>query len=77
MLIGDEVAVVAIYAVVGDAVVDSGGAAAVVVHVALGGPAEPLGTVEARDFAGAVRVIQFDGSEVNCLTVVRSIVVCR
>jgi hypothetical protein len=48
VLTGDEIAVV------GHAIVDSGGAAAVVVHMAVGGPAELLGTVDARDVAAAV-----------------------
>jgi hypothetical protein len=35
VLTGDEIAVVAVYPIVGYAIVDSGGADAVVVHVAL------------------------------------------
>jgi hypothetical protein len=46
-----DVAIVAVYPIVGH---DGGGAAAVVVHEALRGPAEFLGTAEARDVTAAV-----------------------
>jgi hypothetical protein len=59
VLAGDKVAVVAIYAVVGHAIVDGAGAAATVMHVALGRPAELLGFVEARDAAAAtIQIVQ-------------------
>ena len=45
----DVVAIVAVYAVISDAVVDGCGAAgSIVVHVTLRGPAELLGAIEAR-----------------------------
>jgi hypothetical protein len=53
------------------AMFDGGGTAAVVVHVALGGPAELLGAVEARDISPAVQIVQLGGGKVNCLTVTR------
>ena len=62
MMTGNKVAVVAVYAVIGDAVVNSCGAAAgVVVHVALGGPTELLGAVETGNVTRAVQVVQFGG----------------
>ena len=73
---GDKVAVVTVYAIIGDAIVNSCGAATgVVVHVALRGPKELLGAIETRDVTRAVRVIQFGGCEVDCLSVARGVVV--
>ena len=72
----DEVAEVAVYAVIGDAIIDGCGAATgVIVHVALGGPPELLRAVEARNVARAVQVVQFDGCGVDCLSVARGIVI--
>lgn len=68
VLTGDEIAVVAVHAVVGHDIVDGGETAAVVVHVTIGGPLELLGTVEARDIAAATPQYEsFEGGEVNCL----------
>ena len=54
---GDETPVIAIYAVIGDAVVDGCEAtASVIVHVALRGPTELLGAVDAKNVAPAVQV---------------------
>ena len=68
---GDKVTVVAVHSVIGDAVVDGcgerGAVTGVVVHVALRGPAEFLGAVEARNVAPAVQVVQFGGCEVDSL----------
>ena len=58
----DEVAIVAIYADIGDAVVNGCRAVAgVIVHVALRGPAELLGAVEMGNVTHAVQVVQFGG----------------
>ena len=74
VLTRDKVPVVAINAIVSHAVV--GGAAAAVVHVTLGRPAEILRTVEARDVAAAaVQVAQLGSGQVNVLAVTRGAVV--
>jgi hypothetical protein len=49
---------------------DGNGAAAIVVHVALGELVELLGTVKARNVAPTVWVVQLSGSKVDCLLVV-------
>ena len=73
---GDEVTIVAVYAVIGDAVVNRcGPAAGVVVHVAFRGPAELLGAIETRNVTRAIQVIQFGGCEVDGLSVARGVVV--
>ncbi|KAH9031232.1 hypothetical protein EDB85DRAFT_1891216 [Lactarius pseudohatsudake] len=59
----DKIAVVAVQ-VVTYVIVDGGGAAAAVVHVALGGSVELLGTIDACDVAAAVvRVVQLGSGE--------------
>ena len=73
---GDEVAVVAIYADIGDAVVNGCRAVAgVIVHVALRGPAELLRAVEMGNVTHAVQVVQFGGCGVDCLFVARGVLV--
>ena len=65
---GDENFVVAIYADIGDAVVDGCGAvASVIVHVARRGPTELLGAVDEKNAAPAVHVFQFGSCEVDFL----------
>ena len=60
MLTGGEITVVAMYAVIGDVVVERwSSCAGGVVHVALKGPAELLGAVEVRNVALAVQIAQF------------------
>ena len=70
MITGDKVAVVAVYAVIGDAVVKGCRTiAGVVVDVALRGPVELLGAIETRNVTRAVQVVQFGGCEIDCLSV--------
>ena len=75
---GDVIAVIAVNAIVSHDIVGGGRTAAVVVHVARGGRAEPLGVVDARDVAAAVRVVhlQVGGREVNYLTVTKRLQSC-
>ena len=63
MVAGNKVAVVAIHVVVGHAIFDGAEAAAAVVYVARGRPAELLGSVEARDVgAVTIQVVRLGGA---------------
>ena len=74
VLTGDKITVVTIYAVIGDIFVDGGSrCAGLVVHVALRGPMELLGAVEARNVAPTVQVVQFGSCEVDRPPVARGV----
>jgi hypothetical protein len=73
VLTREEIAVVAVHAVIGDAIVDGGRAAAVAVHVALGGPADRRGTGRCRRHIGR-STWRWRG---RLFSRARSVVVCR
>ena len=73
---GDEVTIIAVYAVIGGAAFNGYVAAAGdVVHVTLGVPRKLLRAVETRNVTRAVQVVQFGSSELDCLSVACGVVI--